>query len=187
MGSKTSKLKDQIAKGILSGMDTAGLRPPEDTQSIASLPSMTETVSDLPAPPESVSAMSALSQDSSVETKTSDASPPISTNRDILGMPESPSVCLGISESDLLRLFKTWLNHRVSVQERLWTGSGAKGLNKLKKIEGKIPEELVDEIRSLNGPVTHHLERAVRLYLMVLKAEDNPSNPESSPSSSADA
>jgi hypothetical protein len=67
-------------------------------------------------------------------------------------------------------LTKDYLNREIRVKDRLWTGCGSKGLNKLKKIEGKIPEDMVDDIRTLSGAVTHHLERAVRLYLKVLKS-----------------
>ncbi|MFC1833245.1 hypothetical protein ACFL2Q_00755 [Thermodesulfobacteriota bacterium] len=75
-----------------------------------------------------------------------------------------------LARSTLLLLMYKYLTDNIHVKERLWTGAGSKGLNNLRKIEGKIPEELVEEVRSLDGPVTHHLERAVRLYLDVLKA-----------------
>lgn len=76
----------------------------------------------------------------------------------------------GVTKSALLLLMNKYLTDNIHIKERHWTGAGARGLNKLRKIEGKIPEELVEEVRSLKGPVTHHLERAVRLYLDVLKA-----------------
>ena len=60
----------------------------------------------------------------------------------------------------------------IEIAEREWTGRGKKGTQNLVLIGGKLPPDIVEEVRALKGPVTHHLERALRLYLKVLKATE---------------
>lgn len=186
MGSKTSKLKDQIAKGILSGMGTIGLQSTvvqkdsftlSPTESSSDLPNLSESVSNIPS-----NNRSDVKDDQGFviqEPPPTLASPPESDavlpsqqqTAPVLPSHTPPAaVSLSLTDSDLLRLTKDYLNREIRVKDRLWTGCGSKGLNKLKKIEGKIPEDMVDDIRTLSGAVTHHLERAVRLYLKVLKS-----------------
>jgi hypothetical protein len=185
MAGKTSKLKDQIAKGILSGMGNMGeaegksVLPVDTTESVSDIPAMTEEAPGIPglnkAQDTNDRAVSLIEEPSSSASR-KHTEPvvvlPVPT-QPVSAIPtntESFSVGAGLTDDDLLILMNAYLNREIHVKDRLWTGAGAKGLNKLKKVEGKIPEELVDEIRRLKGPVTHHLERAVRLYLAVLKA-----------------
>ncbi|MFC1835276.1 hypothetical protein ACFL2Q_11165 [Thermodesulfobacteriota bacterium] len=40
----------------------------------------------------------------------------------------------------------------------------------MKRITGKLPRDLVEEVEALGELKTHSLEKALRLYLMVLRA-----------------
>ncbi len=63
----------------------------------------------------------------------------------------------------------------IDIQERKWwgkaTGKAPEG-EKLEPIGAKLPPELVLDIKSLGGRIAHHLERALKLYLMVLRSTE---------------
>jgi len=53
-----------------------------------------------------------------------------------------------------------------------WTGSRAKRekTHKTSPLAARIPEEIVNELKGLAGKTTEHIEKALRLYLWVIKS-----------------
>lgn len=61
----------------------------------------------------------------------------------------------------------------ISVEERKWFGKAtgkAPEEEKFLQIGAKLPPDLVLEFKSLPGRYAHHLERALKLYLMILRS-----------------
>ena len=59
----------------------------------------------------------------------------------------------------------------IPLEERKWFGKAtgkAPEEEKFLQIGAKLPPDLVLQFRSLPGRYAHHLERALKLYLMVL-------------------
>lgn len=51
-----------------------------------------------------------------------------------------------------------------------WTGKGKVKENKTAILAGRMPLDLVQGIKALEGKVTDHMEKALRLYLKIVKA-----------------
>jgi hypothetical protein len=58
------------------------------------------------------------------------------------------------------------------VRKRDITGTRSKRLStvKTKILAGRMPTELINELRALGDSTTSHIERALRIYLKILKA-----------------
>lgn len=175
-GSKTSKLRDQIAKGILSGMETSLGIDTRSSQDESVSPAMPQSDSVLPGQDRSQSVYREsgkhLLEPNAIHLQSDGSASSSQTDPDSLSHAASVAVRLSVTELAAMKHVRDFLERELHIQERLWTGYGSRGKNNLKKIEGKIPAELVEEIRSLRGPVTHHLERAIRLYLLILNADE---------------
>jgi hypothetical protein len=84
---------------------------------------------------------------------------------------EQPSNAQTIQDVQVLMKMKQILSS-IPADEREWTGPGRKGTGQLLQIGAKIPKYLVDELKSLPGRLSHHVERAVKIYLKILKTEE---------------
>ena len=82
----------------------------------------------------------------------------------------TPKTAREIARDALLKKVHAIIESEIRVQPREWTGPGRKGMNDLKRITGKLPTDLVEEIEALDELKTHAMEKALRLYLMVIKA-----------------
>lgn len=78
----------------------------------------------------------------------------------------------GLSREDLMAQLRALLAE-ITVEERKWFGKAtgkAPEEEKFLAIGAKLPPELVLKFKSLPGRYAHHLERALKLYLMVLRS-----------------
>ena len=93
------------------------------------------------------------------------------TSQDIPGRSQDDS---GLSREDVESQLRAVLA-RIDIDERKWwgkaTGKAPKG-EKLEPIGGKISPEVVAQVKNLGGRISHHLEKALKLYLMILGASE---------------
>ena len=75
-----------------------------------------------------------------------------------------------LSEKEILRGVREILD-TVQVHHKEWTGGRLKKYStiKTKLIAGRMPVDLINDINRLKGSKTFHLERALRLYVKVMK------------------
>jgi hypothetical protein len=75
-----------------------------------------------------------------------------------------------LSEKEILRGMRKILD-TIEVHHREWTGGRLKkySMIKTKLIAGRMPVDLINEIHRFKGTDTYHLERALRLYALVMK------------------
>lgn len=93
------------------------------------------------------------------------------TPKDSPGMSQTSS---GISREEIMAQLRALLAE-ITVEERKWFGKAtgkAPEEDKFLQIGAKLPPELVMEFKSLPGRYAHHLERALKLYLMVLMSTE---------------
>jgi hypothetical protein len=82
-----------------------------------------------------------------------------------------PSIDEVISKGRALMVAKDILDNEIKVGRiEEWTGQGRKGTQNLQMLGAKLPNDLVAEIKALGGKITDHVEKALKLYLRVLKA-----------------
>lgn len=89
------------------------------------------------------------------------------TPKDIPGMSQADS---GITKDEVMAQLRALLAE-IPLEERKWFGKAtgkAPEEEKFLQIGAKLPPDLVLQFRSLPGRYAHHLERALKLYLMVL-------------------
>ncbi len=93
------------------------------------------------------------------------------TSQNIPSMSQDAS---GLSREEVVSQLRAVLS-RIDIDERKWwgkaTGKAPKG-EKLEPIGGKISPEVAAQVKNLGGRISHHLERALKLYLMVLGASE---------------
>ncbi len=93
------------------------------------------------------------------------------TSQDIPSMSQED---FGLSKEDIFAQLRTMLAE-IDIDERKWwgkaTGKAPRG-EKLEPIGGKISPEVVAQVKNLGGRISHHLERALKLYLMVLRSSE---------------
>ena len=93
------------------------------------------------------------------------------TSQDIPGKSQDDS---GLSKEDVMAQLRALLAE-IDIDDRKWwgkaTGKAPKG-EKLEPIGGKISPEVVAQVKNLGGRISHHLERALKLYLMVLRSSE---------------
>jgi hypothetical protein len=93
------------------------------------------------------------------------------TSQDIPGRSQVDS---GLSREEVVSQLRAVLA-RIDIDERKWwgkaTGKAPKG-EKLEPIGGKISPEVVAQVKNLGGRISHHLEKALKLYLMVLMSAE---------------
>ena len=80
----------------------------------------------------------------------------------------------GLSREEVMAQLRALLAE-IPVEERKWFGKAtgkAPEEDKFLQIGAKLPPELVMEFKSLPGRYAHHLERAMKLYLMVLSSAE---------------
>ena len=87
------------------------------------------------------------------------------TQKDTAMMPlkltqSTPMTAQEIARDALLKKVHAIIESEIRVQRREWTGPGRKGLNDLKRITGKLPTDLVEEIEALDELKTHAMEVA---------------------------
>lgn len=76
-------------------------------------------------------------------------------------------------EAELLREIKGMLDE-IKIAERPGdTAPGRKSALQTKMVAARFPVELVQELEALPGRKSHHLERALMLYLRVMKGKDS--------------
>ncbi len=93
------------------------------------------------------------------------------TSQDIPTMSESD---LGLTKEEIMAHMRELLAG-IDIEERKWWGKAtgkAPYEEKFEQIGARLPPELVSEIKSLPGRHAHHLERALKLYLMVLMSAE---------------
>lgn len=93
------------------------------------------------------------------------------TSQDIPGRSQDDS---RLSREDIKAQLRTLLDE-IDIQERIWRGKAtgkAPEEEKFQQIGAKLPPELVMQFKSLPGRYAHHLERALKLYLMVLMSAE---------------
>jgi len=94
-----------------------------------------------------------------------------STSQDIPGMSQDDA---RLSEDEFVAQMRALLAG-IDIEERKWWGKAtgkAPDEEKFEQIGAKLPPDLVLEIKSLPGRHAHHLERALKLYLMVLRSAE---------------
>jgi hypothetical protein len=93
------------------------------------------------------------------------------TSQDISGRSQDDS---GLSREKVVSQLRALLAE-IDIDDRKWwgkaTGKAPKG-EKLEPIGGKISPEVVAQVKNLGGRISHHLEKALKLYLMILGASE---------------
>ncbi len=93
------------------------------------------------------------------------------TSQDIPDMSQDD---LGITREEIMAQLRALLAD-ITVEERKWFGKAtgkAPEEDKFLPIGAKLPPELVLQFKNLPGRYAHHLERALKLYLMVLMSAE---------------
>ena len=93
------------------------------------------------------------------------------TSRDIPGMSQDD---VRLTGEEIMAQMRALLAE-IPVEERKWFGKAtgkAPEEDKFLPIGAKLPPDLVLEIKNLPGRIAHHLERALKLYLMVLMSAE---------------
>jgi hypothetical protein len=88
--------------------------------------------------------------------------------------PGTSQADFGLSREEIMAQLRALLAE-ITVEERKWFGKAtgkAPEEDKFLQIGAKLPPELVLEFKNLPGRYAHHLERALKLYLMVLGSAD---------------
>jgi hypothetical protein len=85
---------------------------------------------------------------------------------------QSMSRAQELSEAQIILQAKEILMRDIDVAERPTTAKGRPSTLKTVMIAGRFPSDLVAELEALGGRKSHHLEKALRLYLKMLKQED---------------
>jgi hypothetical protein len=80
-------------------------------------------------------------------------------------MPQRPR---NFEELEAFKKVKQVLMSRIDIDEREWTGPGRVATHRFVQVGGKLPPDLVDKIKVLGGRFMHHVERSLKLYLLVL-------------------
>jgi len=78
-----------------------------------------------------------------------------------------------LSEADILGRAKEILMRGIDVAERPTTAKGRKSTLKTVMMAARFPSDLVAELEALGGRKSHHLEKALKLYLKIVKLEQN--------------
>jgi hypothetical protein len=74
-----------------------------------------------------------------------------------------------LTDDEILKRAKKILMQDVYVAERPVTAKGKPSTLPTTQIAGRFPNELIEELRSLGGRMSNHLEKALRLYLKIIK------------------
>lgn len=93
------------------------------------------------------------------------------TSQDIPGKSQDDS---GLSKEDVFAQLRAMLAE-IDIDERKWWGKAtgkAPAGEKLEPIGGKISPEVAAQVKNLGGRISHHLEKALKLYLMILGASE---------------
>jgi len=85
----------------------------------------------------------------------------------------TPSTPSELSEKEILQRVGKILDG-IETRKKEWTGGRRKKYSPLKTkvIAARIPVELLNQIHEFKGSDTYHLERALRLYVLVLGARE---------------
>ena len=80
----------------------------------------------------------------------------------------------GVKRRDV-RIVKELNNmlNSIEVAERPVTARGRHSTLKTKHVAAKIPEDLFDSLEALPGRRSHHIEKALRLYIKVLEEQSD--------------
>jgi len=78
-----------------------------------------------------------------------------------------------ISEKEILQMVREILD-KIEVHHKEWSGGRTRKYSTIKTrvLAGRLPVDLLNEIHRFKGSNTYHLERALRLYVKVMKASD---------------
>jgi hypothetical protein len=76
-----------------------------------------------------------------------------------------------LSDKEILRKVKAMLNS-IEIAERPTTAPGRESTLKTLPIAARFPKALVEELEALPGRKSHHLEKALTLYLRAIKSEE---------------
>jgi hypothetical protein len=55
----------------------------------------------------------------------------------------------------------------ISIEPRTFTGPGKRSQIEMEMLCGKIPKAVVTQFRGLSGAVSHNMERALKLFLLL--------------------
>lgn len=75
----------------------------------------------------------------------------------------------GLTDAEILARAKAILMEDIEPAKRPLTAPGRESTLATKPVAARFPEDLLKELKALGEPVSHHLERAVRLYLKMMK------------------
>ncbi|MGO9121431.1 MAG: hypothetical protein ACLQPD_27950 [Desulfomonilaceae bacterium] len=75
-----------------------------------------------------------------------------------------------LSEKEILQRVRKILD-TIEVHHREWTGGRNRKYSTLKTrvIAGRLPIEVINQINRFKGSKSFHVERSLRLYLMIMK------------------
>ena len=76
-----------------------------------------------------------------------------------------------LSDEELLRKVKAMLD-KIEIAERPTTARGRESTLKTGMIAARFPKTLIEELEALPGRKSHHLEKALTLYLRAIKSEE---------------
>ncbi len=97
----------------------------------------------------------------------SDEAPPATTDK------QRVSRAQVLSEAQIILQAKEILMRDIDVAERPTTAKGRPSTLRTTMIAGRFPNELVNELEALGGRKSHHLEKALKLYLKLIKKEQD--------------
>jgi hypothetical protein len=81
--------------------------------------------------------------------------------------------CQELSEADILTRAKEILMRDIDVAERPTTAKGRPSTLPTTMIAARFPTELVNQLEALGGRKSHHLEKALKLYLKLINEEQD--------------
>lgn len=93
------------------------------------------------------------------------------TSQDTLGMSHAD---FGITREEIMAQLRALLAE-ITVEERKWFGKAtgkAPEEEKFLQIGAKLPPDLVMQFKNLPGRYAHHIEKALKLYLMILGSSE---------------
>ena len=78
-----------------------------------------------------------------------------------------------LSEKEILQMVREILD-KIEVHHKEWSGGRTRKYSTIKTrvLAGRLPVDLLNEIHKFKGSNTYHLERALRLYVKVMRAKD---------------
>jgi hypothetical protein len=99
--------------------------------------------------------------------------PPSDKARPATAVKQRVSRAQALSEAQIILQAKEILMRNIDVAERPTTAKGRPSTLPTTMIAGRFPTELVRQLEALGGRKSHHLEKALKLYLKLIKEEQD--------------